>query len=355
MQYKFSYRKRNNGWQVILSYKMGNSWKQKSKQGFPTKRDAQSYGDELLANAEASASLTTDKRLQKVTFGDFVEIYLNSRRQDLRASTLIVNRSMAKRFAVLADMPIADITYLDLVDALSDIKRKYAPTTVSTTITILKTVMKASYEEYHVIPANPAARLKASGQRTPRKALDEKQLKSLFLGLEPIHRINDTIIYLAATTGARLSEILGLCVTDIDMKRHTISIRRQYNITSHGWDFAPVKNKNGVRTIPVPAKTIKVIESYMVNRKVIPASGQLFPPTCTYRYTVNNRIHELVGNGYSIHCLRHTYATRLIASGMDVQTVAALMGDTVATVMGNYSHYTEDMRLKAAEKVEAIF
>ena len=59
--------------------------------------------------------------------------------------------------------------------------------------------------------------------------------------------------------------------------------------------------------------------------------------------------------GRSIHAFRHTYATNLLAHGVDVQTVAALCGDTVKTIINNYIDYTNEMRKKAAHDINRIF
>ena len=48
MEYSFSYRERNGSICLVLSYKIGNRWKQKTKQGFKTQREAKKHQDELL-------------------------------------------------------------------------------------------------------------------------------------------------------------------------------------------------------------------------------------------------------------------------------------------------------------------
>jgi len=56
-----------------------------------------------------------------------------------------------------------------------------------------------------------------------------------------------------------------------------------------------------------------------------------------------------------VHDLRHTYASRLVANGVDFKTVAELMGDTVQMVISTYSHFTKDMMDKAQIAVNNIF
>ena len=62
-----------------------------------------------------------------------------------------------------------------------------------------------------------------------------------------------------------------------------------------------------------------------------------------------------IDNRLSPHSLRHTYASNLLAHGVDIRTVAALLGDTVPTVIKTYIHYTDDMRAAAAEDIKKIF
>jgi integrase len=58
---------------------------------------------------------------------------------------------------------------------------------------------------------------------------------------------------------------------------------------------------------------------------------------------------------FTPHCLRHTYATTLLAKGIDIRTVAALMGDDTKTVINTYVHYTDEMRAAAAAEIKKIF
>ena len=48
MQYNMTIRRKNKGYQVIVSFKDGRKWRQKSKQGFGTKRDAKMYGLKIV-------------------------------------------------------------------------------------------------------------------------------------------------------------------------------------------------------------------------------------------------------------------------------------------------------------------
>ena len=57
----------------------------------------------------------------------------------------------------------------------------------------------------------------------------------------------------------------------------------------------------------------------------------------------------------TMHELRHTYITLLIANGVDFKTVAQIVGDEVEQIYKTYSHVTSDMMNRAAKIINNIF
>ncbi|BDR64449.1 hypothetical protein K134307016_13830 [Clostridium tetani] len=66
---------------------------------------------------------------------------------------------------------------------------------------------------------------------------------------------------------------------------------------------------------------------------------------------------KLKRHGYkiTIHELRHTYATRLIANGVDFKTAARILGHSVEQTLKTYSHVNDDMLKKAHQVIQNIF
>lgn len=63
-----------------------------------------------------------------------------------------------------------------------------------------------------------------------------------------------------------------------------------------------------------------------------------------------NRLFKLRGYDITIHQLRHTYATKLIAKGVDFKTAAKLLGHNIEQTMKTYS-YVNDYMMRRAEKL----
>ena len=60
-------------------------------------------------------------------------------------------------------------------------------------------------------------------------------------------------------------------------------------------------------------------------------------------------------SGITFHCLRHTFATRLIENGIDVKTVSQLLGHSKTEITINrYVHSTNDSKKTAIESLNKI-
>ena len=58
---------------------------------------------------------------------------------------------------------------------------------------------------------------------------------------------------------------------------------------------------------------------------------------------------------FSWHCLRHTFASRLVMAGVDVRTVAELLRDRTLAMVMRYAHVAPDYKLEAVRRMERHF
>ena len=115
MKTNTTFRQKNGSWQIIVSYKDGNTWKQKSKQGFPTKREAKEHERELIKQIKKPRPIKQD--MAGITLTDFCEIYIKTKQ--LLHSTAQNYRDAVKSLQSVSNKPIHMITYLDIQNAVS--------------------------------------------------------------------------------------------------------------------------------------------------------------------------------------------------------------------------------------------
>jgi site-specific recombinase XerD len=57
---------------------------------------------------------------------------------------------------------------------------------------------------------------------------------------------------------------------------------------------------------------------------------------------------------FSWHCLRHTFAGRLVMAGVDIRTVQELLGHKTIAMTVRYSHLAPKHILAAVERLDAF-
>lgn len=354
MQYRFTARKKDNGWQLLLRYKDGSGkWHQKTKQGYGKKSDAlaEEEKDRLLKSV---MNIGADTERHDMTLKELYGLFRENKRKELTYNTLKNYELTLARLSSIADCKVAEITTQDLIKTFNGLSG-LSPSSINLSIAKIKVLFKYAKNVCSLIKIDPSENLHYVKERRKKavKALSQDELNDLISSMKNERMDIYTMCAIAGYAGLRFGEIAGLTAADIDLKSKILHINKQYGLVSKNlYAFKPVKSTNGYRDVPLPPALIFILSDYLQLDIKHPPDGRIFS-ICESSY-VNARIKKYRSD-CSIHQLRHTYATLLLANGVDVKTVAALLGDTVNTVIRTYIHYNDDMRKQAAEKVADIF
>jgi integrase/recombinase XerD len=179
--------------------------------------------------------------------------------------------------------------------------------------------------------------------RLPR-ALSVDQVEQLLAGCVgdgPAVLRDRALLELLYSTGARISEAVGLDLDDLDAGHRTVLLR----------------GKGGKqRIVPVGRPALRAVEAYLVRgRPELAARGHGGPALLLNarggRLSRQSAWHVLRGaaetagltDDVSPHTLRHCFATHLLAGGADVRTVQELLGHASVTTTQLYTHVTVDV------------
>ena len=353
--YKFDARKKDNAWQLILSYKdKRGKWHQKTQQGYSKRSIALSDEEKQKLLDRVPPEDLLDPAMAEVTLGDFLEIFKEDQENTLTYNTLRNYDVALARVPELLDIPMVKIEYADVLRAVRSLSM--AASSINLTIQKIKALFSYAADVYRLFPVNPIAKLPYMKERKDKrvKALTASELDDL---LEKMKENEFTMFYvmccIAGYAGLRFGEICGLTSSDIDIPNLTIHVNKQWGLVDKGtYEFKTPKSNNGFRDVPIPMKLAGILSEYMEHRRTIDFTRRLF--TINESSYLNARIKKYYPS-CSVHQLRHTYATLLLAHGVDVKTVSALLGDRVETIMKTYIHYTDDMRDQAKKDVQKIF
>lgn len=358
MQYNITYREKDSGIQLIISYKDKNGkWRQKSRQGFTKKKEAKKAAEKVLEELKKAHVLQLDEELEGITFKEFAEMYIENLKIYKEPNTVLTYEQTIAKFEKLADTELSKITPVHVQKCIDDMVRAgLKPTTVKAHATRLKTIFKNAVAPYRVITDNPASELKLpTGKRGDKiKALNLSDLEKL------LGKIKNPRYYLmsllAGKCGLRLGEIIGLTWSDVNFEKGIINVNKQWKKDKNGeYGFGPLKSKSSYRIVPTPKSVLQSLAEY---KKISPASidRRIFP--YAQEYGIGSALancYKSLGYDISIHDLRHTFASLLIANGTDFRTAAQILGHTPEETIRTYSHVTSDMMEKAARTINSIF
>ncbi len=167
-------------------------------------------------------------------------------------------------------------------------------------------------------------------------------------------------------TGLRTGELIGLKWSDIDFENRTMKIERsmEYRYKVGEWRIGPPKSKSGYRTIPLTDEAIRILENQRAKNKklkLIPIEWNDTVFLCRNGTPVKNSTYDTglfkycdrVGiPHFSMHVLRHTFATRCIEGGMKPKTLQKILGHSnIGITMNLYVHITEDEKHREIDLV----
>lgn len=362
MDYNITYRKKNKGIQAIVSYKKNGEWKQKSKQGFKTQKEAKPWIDKVVDDLEESLEADINIEMEGTTFEELYAMAIKHFELYLEAGTIINYNEAMKSFNKLNKKAVAEITSLEIQECVDDmIKKGLKSSTMNGYISKLKTIFDYAIDPHKIIKINPVASVKIPKDKekkkrtTEIKALNVAELEDLLpkIKREDLNLMSE----IASTAGLRIGEILGLTLDCHNYQKSEIKVYRQWKFIkkTKKYGFGRVKTTNSVRTVPLSRPTNEAIAKYLETHP-IDISTRIFPISTTVNASATLKYHyKKAGYDISVHDLRHTYASRLVGNGVDFKTVAELMGDTVKVIIDTYSHFTGDMMENAKKAVNNIF
>ena len=180
-----------------------------------------------------------------------------------------------------------------------------------------------------------------------------------------------TIATVALGTGMRRGELLALRWQDVELDAAMLRVERSLEQTKRGGlVFKAPKTRHGRRSVTLPASTVAELRTHwrtVQERRLSLGAGKSpeddlvfgnldgtpYPPNAlTKAWSLAMSNAKIVA---TLHSLRHTHASTLIASGLDVLTISRRLGHgSPAITLKVYGHLfkTDD---RAAHIMEAAF
>jgi len=210
---------------------------------------------------------------------------------------------------------------------------------------------------------NPIKMVRVSSKRKRRpEVLAAAEFRNLFVASPDRERTMGTI---CATSGLRISEVLGLKWEDIHFEEGLADVLRS---VVHG-SVGPCKTEVSQQPVPLDELTLEQLRSwrtlsrYALESDWVFASPSLFGRMPIWANASLRKVLQPAARKAGItkrvgwHTFRHTYSSLLAETGNDVKVVQELMRHAkVATTMEVYTHAgMEKKRMAQSKVVDVLF
>lgn len=318
-----------------------------------------------LATAHAGRArgerVTADPRL---TFDQAADAWWEARAVKLRPSTQARYRSdLVHVRGVFGRRRLTDVSPADVAAYVTAKQRaKLKGWTIKGQVGVLSAVYSYAARHLGFAGVNPASLLDrverpSLDDERPKRILSADELGRLLAAVSTPHRL---MFALAAETGARKAEVLGLTWADVDTAEATVAFTHQLDRSGVR---QPLKTKRSRRTLEVTAELAAKLREHRVaslrsGRHDLVFTSRTGAPhdhrnvaRVLERATVKAGLEAVERDGVvvehapTMHSLRHTHGSALIAAGWDIEEVSARLGHAdVATTMRVYVHEYEASR-----------
>ena len=275
------------------------------------------------------------KKEQKIKFDEFAEEYLEVYLKHNSRSWKKADLHNIKRLkAFFGSRYLHEITPLLIERFKNDTSKVVSPSSTNRALTRLKAIFNKAIVWKKFNGDNPVKGI---------KFFKENNIRLRFLEKEEIARLlsnsNDylrPIVIVALNTGMRRGEIYNLKWHDIDFKRSIIYL---------------LQTKNGEkREIPMN----ETIKAELIKVRKDPNSPYVFHnddgrPFYNLRKSFFTACKKSGIINFRFHDLRHTFASQLVMSGVDLNTVRELLGHKSLEMTLRYSHLSLDHKKRAVD------
>lgn len=278
---------------------------------------------------------------------------------------------------VIGKKPVTSIRPEHIQKLLNDLARNdMSDSTVQLTKDIIYGMMQQAFKN-GIIEINPVLKVSIpkGRARKEKKALTEEEQR-MFLDYASGSSM-ENVFRFALMTGMRNGELCGLRWCDIDFESRLIHVNHTLvYIPGEGVELDEPKTKAGKREIPMLESAYVVLKeqrkkqelllngniSYLKDERYVFSYDGTEP--VRMRHTDNElkkiqkKMHSdgIVIEGFSMHTLRHTFATRCLEQGMQLKTLQVIMGHSTMQMTADlYSHVLPNTKQKEMQKIAVLF
>jgi integrase len=302
------------------------------------------------------------------TVGDLLERWFAAASPQWASPTVAQTRSVLRRHLLpnLGHLPVSKLTTADIDDFCGYLLRcgghDGRPLSAGTVHRIHVVLYRALAQalRWDWVWINPATNAKPPKYRpVDVRPPSPEQVAVLLHSVESLDAPFAAFLRLAATTGARRSQLLALRWADVDLEHGCLSFTRALVEGPNGPVLAPTKTGRTYR-VELDEASLRVVEAHRPSGLTRDAfvfahpDGRPWLPNHVTKRLIAARTAAGLPR-FRLHDLRHFMATQMLAAGVPIATVAQRLSHARAsTTLNVYAHAVPGGDRAAAETIAAI-
>jgi integrase len=337
-----------------------------------SKKEAEQKANEYLNNIENGLIID----FENFTLAELMHTWLfdflhNSSK--IKPSTFQRYESLYRNYikeSEIAGNKLINIKTIHLQKFYNNLSKKgYSYSQINTLNTVLKVFFNWCIDNDYILK-NPCTKVNIKGNKNEIIKNERKEVE--ILSETEINIIKEylkgtdfeLLFLLDLATGLRQGELLALDWKHINLEDNTLKVERSVkevyvydneNAKHIETIFQTPKTLNSFRTVPIPSTMINIL-SKIKNKKGLlfsdangnPLKGKNISAKWTKILKECNIPHK------KFHSIRHTYASMLLSKGVDIETVAELMGHSAISITQIYLHSSYTSKNKSVNKLNSI-
>lgn len=270
----------------------------------------------------------------------------------------------------IAGLKLANINTLKMQQFYNKLSKTYSYSQLKYLNSVLKTFFNWCIDSGYIL-RNPCLKVDIKGNKNEIiinhkqevEILSEDEISTIKKHLKGSNM--ELLILLDLATGLRQGELLALNWEDIDLKNKTLTVNKSVKEVYIYEDennrhietiFQVPKTQNSFRTISIPDALIHVLKNEKNKNGLLFHDNNGNPLRAkNVSYQWKKILKDCNIPHKKFHAIRHTYASMLLKNGVDIETVAELMGHTAISITQIYLHSSANQKQDAVNKLNYLF
>jgi integrase len=269
----------------------------------------------------------------------------------------------------IGEMRLSAIRPLDVQKVVDEVATKNLSAGTQVLVYRVLSSSLAQALRWQLIAVNPAKAIRPPRPERPMLNIPDRDQMTRILDVCRDTWIERHVL-LAAATGMRLGEILGLRWRDVDLDAGVVRVTQAVEWSGRTFRFSQPKSPRSRRTISLPPFAIDALRRWRKDqneRRLIVGQGWADHDLVVDDGLGRSHRTDSVSAGFRglmkregieprprFHDLRHAFATRLLEAGVHPKVVSEALGHaSVAFTMDRYQHVMPTMQAQAADAIQA--